>query len=152
MSNQPDPTSSPTVGSSPSGPNGSNGYWKGKTEARVDGLEGDMREVKEDVKTVLAKLDAIAEQWSHLPCHDPTYLMRGLPGDCPPRTVDIGGRLRPDNRRFDALFEGWKGRLMFVVSSGVVSLVAFGTIWIFIMSSSRVQALMKVADSLAGGK
>ena len=67
-------------------------------------------------------------------------------------TIDIGGRLRPDSRRFDALFEGWKGRLTFVVSSGVVSLVAFATIWIFIMSSSRVQALMKVADSLAGGK
>jgi hypothetical protein len=146
MTDQPSSTSeiSPT--------NGSNGLWKGKTEARIDGIVEDMREVKEDVKSFHRKLDAITEQWSHLPCHDPAFLMTALPSDCPPRTIDIGGRLRPDSRRFDALFEGWKGRLMFVVSSGVVSLVAFGTIWIFIMSSSRVQALMKVADSLAGGK
>jgi hypothetical protein len=132
--------------------NGTNGFWKGKTEARIDGLAEDMHEVKEDVKSFHRKLDALADSWSHLPCHDPAFLMPALSSDCPPRTVDIGGRLRPDAGRFDALFEGWKGRLTFVVSSGVVSLVAFATIWIFIMSSSRVQALMKVADSLAGGK
>ena len=149
MTHQTDHPSSPGEGS-PS--NGNNGFWKGKTEARIDGIVEDMREVKEDVKSFHRKLDAIAEQWSPLPCHDPTFMMPALSDDCPPRTIDIGGRLRPDTRRFDALFEGWKGRLMFVVSSGVVSLVAFATIWIFIMSSSRVQALMKVADSLAGGK
>jgi hypothetical protein len=133
-------------------PNGTNGFWKGKTEARIDGLVEDMREVKGDVKSVHQKLDAIAEQWSHLPCHDPTFVIPAT-SDCPPGHVQIGGRLAPPSGdRLASLFEGWKGRIMFLVTSGVISIVTFGTIWIFIMSSSRVQAIMKVADSLAGGK
>jgi hypothetical protein len=145
-------TDQPSNPGESSTPNGTNGYWKGKTDARIDALAEDMHEVKADVKSFHRKLDALADSWAHLPCHDPTFQFPSQESDCPPNPVDIGGRLRPDARRSDGLFEGWKGRLMFLVSSGVVSLVAFVTIWIFIMSSSRVQALMKVADSLAGGK
>lgn len=150
MSSEPTPTRNPE----PQDPN--NGFWKGKTEARVDGLEADMREVKgdvkdvqTDVKRVLAKLDALTDQWSHLPCHDPGFLPQRAAG-CPPGRVEIGANSPPTaGDRLNAMFEGWKGRAMFLISSGVISVTVFASFWVFVMSSSKVQAILKLAETLA---
>jgi len=131
-----------------SGGHNNDGYWQGFTEHRIEALETEVQEVKTDVKLILSKMDHVVDVLNTLSCRTV-----GSPGCPAPSFVLPGGEMsmQPNPASspalsLNSLLEGWKGRVTFVVATGVVTAIAMSAFFVVISSNDKFAAIMQVAD------